>query len=323
MACSSVARYGAYGRILSNTIPLTLTTRLYAWSDYDPETGLYKIGARWYDPQLGVWLTPDSIVPDVNNPIAWNPYAFNYQNPVQYVDPSGHIPIWDILDVGFFASSLVSFVAAPGLGTGFDLLLDTIDLLPGVTGFGKVDEVVGAVQAAGRVDDIGDARKVTIELGPGLSRNLEIIAQSRPNHLVGAVDIDFEVIDYLEELRSRGKLPSDVWLKLGDMFSPSVVPTGFADEVIAIAPHPSVLQDIHNPTLRIAKPRGSIYIATEMNITKYSWYQPMVSAFREQKAIIRQTKGGITGNNLLGNLELWSIHLTGTFWEIYIPPRIP
>jgi RHS repeat-associated protein len=135
------ARYDAYGHILSNTIPLTLTTRLYAWSDYDPATGLYKIGARWYDPQLGVWLTPDSVVPDVNNPKAWNPYAFNYQNPVQYVDPSGHIPIWDILDIGFFASSLVSFVAAPGLGTGFDLLLDTIDLLPGVTGLGWGDEV--------------------------------------------------------------------------------------------------------------------------------------------------------------------------------------
>jgi RHS repeat-associated protein len=87
------ARYDAYGRVLSNTIPLTLTQRLYAGALYDPDTGLYKIGARWYDPDIGLWLTPDSVVPDIYNPIAWNPYAFNYDNPVNYVDPSGHFPI--------------------------------------------------------------------------------------------------------------------------------------------------------------------------------------------------------------------------------------
>jgi RHS repeat-associated protein len=87
------ARYDAYGRILSNTIPLTLTQRLYAGALYDPDTGLYKIGARWYDPDIGLWLTPDSVVPDIYNPIAWNPYAFNYNNPVNYVDPSGHFAV--------------------------------------------------------------------------------------------------------------------------------------------------------------------------------------------------------------------------------------
>ncbi len=111
------ARYDAFGRLLDNTIPATLTTRLYTGSIYasatlsagDPATRLYKIGARWYDPGIGLWLTPDSLVPDVNNPIAWNPYAFNYNNPVNYVDPSGHFP-W--LAVGAIA-------LAGGLGSGF------------------------------------------------------------------------------------------------------------------------------------------------------------------------------------------------------------
>jgi len=309
--------------LLDNTIPSTITTRLYTGSILDPATGLYKIGARWYDPVTALWLTSDAIVPDVNNPIAWNPYAFNYNNPANYSDPSGHFPIWDLLDVGFFASSLASFVGAPGWGTGFDLFLDFIDLLPGVTGLGWGDEAAGIARAAWRVDEIQDARKVTLELGPGLSRNLEVIARSRPSHLIGAVDIDPDAIRYLEGLRSRGKLPPDVWLKTGDMFSPSVVPTGFADEVIAIAPHPSVLRDIHDPALRIAKPGGSVYIATEMNIMRYSSYQQMVSAFQGQKAMIRRTTGGLSGNNLLGNLDLWSIHLTGDFWEIYLPSRMP
>ncbi len=103
------ARYDAFGRLLENTIPATITTRLYTGSIYasatlsagDPATRLYKIGARWYDPGIGVWLTPDSLVPDVNNPIAWNGYAFNYNNPVNFSDPSGHFP-W-LLAAGVFA----------------------------------------------------------------------------------------------------------------------------------------------------------------------------------------------------------------------------
>jgi RHS repeat-associated protein len=87
------ARYDAFGRLLENSIPPMVTLRLYSGSIYDPDTGLYKIGARWYDPVIGLWLTPDSLVPDVNNPIAWNGYAFNYNNPVNYVDPSGHFAL--------------------------------------------------------------------------------------------------------------------------------------------------------------------------------------------------------------------------------------
>jgi RHS repeat-associated protein len=97
------ARYDAFGRLLENSIPPTLTLRLYTGSIYDPDTGLYKIGARWYDPVIGLWLTPDAVVPNVNNPIAWNGYAFNYNNPVNFVDPSGH-----------FAVPAIALVAAIG-----------------------------------------------------------------------------------------------------------------------------------------------------------------------------------------------------------------
>lgn len=50
-------------------------------------------------------------MPDPGNPIAWNRFAYVYNNPVNYTDPSGHIPFllvaaysvvdtaWDIVDV--------------------------------------------------------------------------------------------------------------------------------------------------------------------------------------------------------------------------------
>ena len=48
--------------------------------------------ARWYDPALGRFLQPDTIVPEPGKGQAYNRYAYVYNNPVRYVDPSGHLP---------------------------------------------------------------------------------------------------------------------------------------------------------------------------------------------------------------------------------------
>jgi RHS repeat-associated protein len=55
------------------------------------EAGLYFYNARWYDPQIGRFIQPDSIIPDPGNPLAWDRYAYGYNNPVNSIDPSGHI----------------------------------------------------------------------------------------------------------------------------------------------------------------------------------------------------------------------------------------
>ena len=54
---------------------------------------LYYYGARWYDPWLGQFTQPDSLVPDPLNPIALNRYAYAYNSPLVYTDPSGHIGV--------------------------------------------------------------------------------------------------------------------------------------------------------------------------------------------------------------------------------------
>jgi hypothetical protein len=36
---------------------------------------MYEMGARFYDPSLKRWLSPDTIVPDAGNPQALNRYA--------------------------------------------------------------------------------------------------------------------------------------------------------------------------------------------------------------------------------------------------------
>ena len=56
----------------------------------DGPAGLYHYGARWYDPALGRFIQADTIVPEAGNPMAWDRYAYAYNNPVLFIDPTGH-----------------------------------------------------------------------------------------------------------------------------------------------------------------------------------------------------------------------------------------
>jgi len=56
----------------------------------DDSTGLYFYNARYYDPQCGRFISADSIVQDPSDPQSFNRYTYANNNPVAYVDPSGH-----------------------------------------------------------------------------------------------------------------------------------------------------------------------------------------------------------------------------------------
>jgi len=51
---------------------------------------LWPNGARWYDPALGRFIQADTIVPQPGNPLAWDRYAYGFNNPLYFIDPSGH-----------------------------------------------------------------------------------------------------------------------------------------------------------------------------------------------------------------------------------------
>lgn len=54
------------------------------------------MGVRWYDPALGRFTQPDSIVPGSHNSGAWDRFSYSFNNPLKFVDPTGHSPdCWD------------------------------------------------------------------------------------------------------------------------------------------------------------------------------------------------------------------------------------
>ncbi len=74
-------------RYTSGTTP---TTFHFTGQRLESAIGLYYYGARWYDPALGRFVQADTIVPDMNNSQAYDRYVYVYNNPLRYIDPSGH-----------------------------------------------------------------------------------------------------------------------------------------------------------------------------------------------------------------------------------------
>jgi len=51
---------------------------------------LYFYNARYYDPGIGRFISADTVVPNWTNPQSLNRYSYCLNNPLKYVDPSGH-----------------------------------------------------------------------------------------------------------------------------------------------------------------------------------------------------------------------------------------
>ena len=60
--------------------------------------GLYFYNSRYYDPVLGRFISPDTIVPEPGNPQALNRYAYVGNNPLRFSDPTGFFTEEEIMN---------------------------------------------------------------------------------------------------------------------------------------------------------------------------------------------------------------------------------
>jgi len=67
-----------------------LTDKLFTGQRKMADLDIYHYGARFYNPKLGRFLSPDTIVPEYINPQGWNRYSYALNNPLRYTDPTGH-----------------------------------------------------------------------------------------------------------------------------------------------------------------------------------------------------------------------------------------
>lgn len=92
---------------------------------YDEETSLYYLKSRYYDPEVGRFITIDDISyidPETINGL--NLYAYCLNNPVMYVDPMGHAPWWSWFISGLQVLGGIALCFVPGAqGIGVSLIV--------------------------------------------------------------------------------------------------------------------------------------------------------------------------------------------------------
>jgi len=87
-AVVQILEYSPFGEVSRNTGEYS-TDKRFTGKIYDESSALYYYGARYYDPELGRFITADPTVSRPFDPQDLNRYAYCRNNPVNYVDPSG------------------------------------------------------------------------------------------------------------------------------------------------------------------------------------------------------------------------------------------
>ena len=86
--------YDPYGKVLSDTGTLANINPLhYRGYVCDQETGFYYLQSRYYDPAVGRFVNADSYASTGQDVIGHNMFTYCVCNPVNKVDPAGHIAV--------------------------------------------------------------------------------------------------------------------------------------------------------------------------------------------------------------------------------------
>jgi RHS repeat-associated protein len=81
--------YMPFGHMRAHTGTVQ-TNYKFTDQELDPESGLYNYGARLYDPMIGRFISPDTIVQNPSDPQTLNRYSYCRNNPLIYIDPMGY-----------------------------------------------------------------------------------------------------------------------------------------------------------------------------------------------------------------------------------------
>jgi RHS repeat-associated protein len=82
----------------------------YAGQYQDTSTGLYKMGARYYQPELGRWSQQDPSGQEANA------YLYVGANPINFIDPSGLLSKCAVGAIALTAVGAALTVASAGAG---------------------------------------------------------------------------------------------------------------------------------------------------------------------------------------------------------------
>jgi RHS repeat-associated protein len=186
----------------------------------DIGTGLVYMQGRYYDADVGRFLSMDPVAPSAVDGADFNRYAYARNNPYRYTDPDGHAieTGWDIANIAIGVVSFGTNVAAGNWGAAavdaagvvVDAVATAVPGMPG--GAGSVIKAARAADAAveagqaGRVADVGaDAGSAAASpLARGRESEARVLADMglSKNGQSVSTDEGLSIPDGLTEVRS-------------------------------------------------------------------------------------------------------------------------
>src|SRR5262249_28260802 len=84
-----------FAGVAAQSVGTTQYEHIFTGKREDPDTrvgsgsGLINFGARWYDAEIGRFLSIDPVVQSLSDPQTHNPYGYVRNNPINRIDPDG------------------------------------------------------------------------------------------------------------------------------------------------------------------------------------------------------------------------------------------
>ena len=196
--------YGPFGE-LSQTTGSSSNSMKYTGREEDAESGLYYYRARYYDPEIGRFISED--------PLGYeggiNLYAYVGNNPLIHNDPTGNAvtpeTVWDVANVGLGVYSLqdnlrngsYGWAALDAIGLAYDGFATAVPILPAGAGYG--------LQAFRTANSVGNGVVDSVNIGvdvyhaANISHDVTRVSSTTANAATEGSRIHREVGSQLDE----------------------------------------------------------------------------------------------------------------------------
>lgn len=199
---------------------------------YDVDTGLYYLQSRYYNPEIGRFLSCDNVsYLNTASQLGNNGYTYTFNNPIMYVDEDGEF--WNIA-AGFIIGGLISAtvsVASQLITTGeVDLVQTGIAFLAGGAsgslaasgiglagsiianaGIGGVTDTVSQLASTGSFAELNPISIVTSTIMGGVAGRIGGPGMKNASNPLAQADINLSVLRQL-----NSEMPSHLY---GDLIS--------------------------------------------------------------------------------------------------------
>ncbi len=125
-----------------------ILNRGYTGHEHIDPFAIINMNGRVYDPLTGMFLSPDPQLQDPDNWLNYNRYAYCYNNPLIYTDPTGEFII-EAMMIGAFINATTQVLSGNVHNAGDFFTAVGIGALSGLAGGGAGQLVSGAVGAVG------------------------------------------------------------------------------------------------------------------------------------------------------------------------------